>query len=522
MLQPPLHLVWFKRDLRIADHAPLAAAIACASIDGGKVLCVYAFEPRIVQAPDYAAQHFEFARECLIELKSSLRTCGADLHVFFGEMIEVLDAVHAIHPITTIASHEETGNALTFARDLDVIAWAGTHGVTFVEHPQFGVVRRLRSRNGWAARWEKFMRMPNIAAPERIPAAQFSVPQGFQRRAFCFPEADLVQRQRGGRAIGLALLDSFLTTRGQDYRRGMSSPLSAPQVCSRISPYLAMGAISLREVVHALHAAQANSALLPSGFAASLRSFEGRLHWHCHFIQKLESEPAIEFHAFLRALDQLRANGDNAQWRSAWETGHTGYPMIDACMRMLRATGWLNFRMRAMIVSFAAYNLWLDWRTIAHFLARHFLDYEPGIHYSQLQMQSGVTGINALRIYNPTKQAQDHDPDGAFIKQWCPELSQIPAAQIFEPWALTAMEQMQYGVRIDIDYPAPIVDWVSSYRAAKTQFTLARGAIDTRAQAAGVMEKHGSRKSGMRITGEQKTKKKRDITAIPAAQISLF
>ena len=111
-----------------------------------------------------------------------------------------------------------------------------------------------------------------------------------------------------------------------------------------------------------------------------------------------------------------------------------GYPFIDACMRALKQRGWINFRMRAMLVSFASYHLWLDWRLFRDWLACQFIDYEPGIHYSQIQMQSGLTGINTLRIYNPVKQGMDHDPAGVFIREWVPELKGIVGEAIHQPW----------------------------------------------------------------------------------------
>ena len=130
-------------------------------------------------------------------------------------------------------------------------------------------------------------------------------------------------------------------------------------------------------------------------------------------MQKLEDEPAIEWRNFARVFNGLRPGdatpleGLHRDHFEAWCEGRTGYPMVDACMRQLRATGWLNFRMRAMLVSFAAYHLGLHWREPGLFLARQFLDFEPGIHWSQMQMQSGTTGINTLRIYSPAKQARD-------------------------------------------------------------------------------------------------------------------
>ena len=463
-----------------------------------------------MEAGDYASQHFEFAKECLAELDAQLHALGASLHVVAGEVVATFAALHLLRPIATIWSHEETGNAVTYARDIAVGAWAGAQNVKWTETPQFGVVRKLGSRNGWATRWERHMRAEQFAPPTQIPAAQIWPNLNNISQNKPFPEPDKPKRQRGGRTLALRALESFLTTRGLTYQRGMSSPNTALQVCSRLSPYLAMGVLSMRETTQRLHIEQARSDKAP-GFGASLRSFEGRLHWHCHFIQKLESEPAIEFHAMMRALDRVRPitlDSEAIKRLRAWESGMTGYPLIDACMRSLNATGWLTFRMRAMVTSFAAYNLWLDWRHFAHYLARAFLDYEPGIHYSQLQMQSGVTGINALRIYNPIKQAQEHDEDGVFVKRWCPELKNVPAAQIYTPWELSVEEQTAFNVRIGINYPAPIVDWVTSYRAAREHFGALRRSAEVKNEAGEVVKKHGSRKSGMRITGTRVAKRR--------------
>ncbi len=220
-------------------------------------------------------------------------------------------------------------------------------------------------------------------------------------------------------------------------------------------------------------------ALIASGHPADiawvrpLSAFAARLRWRCHCMRP--EQP-----------DEARL--------AAWAAGQTGYPFVDACMRAVAATGWLNFRMRAMVVSFACFDLWQHWRAPGLVLARAWLDYEPGIHYSQLQMQSGTAGNAMLRIYNPVKQGQDHDPDGSFVRRWAPELAGVPASFIHAPWLMPREMQLRAGCVIGRTYPAPIVDHETAVRRARAAIAAVRNHPDTAAQVAAVRERHGSRR----------------------------
>lgn len=318
---PVLEVVWFKRDLRVRDHEPLVAACARARASGGWVLGFYAIEPSVILAPDYAGRHWAATREALLELRAALAAIGLPLAVRQGEVVELLERLraHAAGRGARLAlwSHEETGNAVTYARDRAVRRWAREHRIEWTERVQCGVVRRLRSREGWAAGWEARMARPLAPALEPGAArgwtgvAPGEVPEVAD---LGLAEDRCPGRQRAGEAEAHGLLDGFLAYRGRDYSREMSSPRTAAEACSRLSVPLALGTISLRTVVRAareraeeLREARAAGADTKGYRVGALRSFIARLHWHCHFMQKLEDEPRIEEQAFLPALDELRA-----------------------------------------------------------------------------------------------------------------------------------------------------------------------------------------------------------------------
>jgi deoxyribodipyrimidine photo-lyase len=497
----PLHIVWFKRDLRIQDHRPLVEAA-----QRGAVLPLYVVEPALWLQPDASARQWRFIAECLGELDRALSRLGQPLVMRVGPIVEVLEEIRRSHGIAALWSHEETGNAWTFARDKAVAAWTQTNGIPWHEVPQFGVQRRLTSRNGWAAGWDRQMSQ-TIADPP--PALQ--VVGGFAPHALPttsdlgLADDGCILRQVGGRRAGLDLLDTFLAGRGQTYRRDMSNPLSGATSCSRLSPHLAWGTVSMREIAQATwtRLRDLNSENNPGAKAlqASLVSFSGRLHWHCHFMQKLESAPSIEIRELHPALRGLRPAVADPVLLAAWASGQTGFPFLDACMRSLHATGWLNFRMRAMVMSFASYNLWLPWRDTGLHLARQFTDYEPGIHWPQTQMQSGTTGINTIRIYSVVKQGHDQDPAGKFVRRWIPELADIPDQNLQEPWEWEGANRI-----IGRTYPERIVDLKTSTAAAKDKIYDTRRGVAFHAAADAIQDKHGSRKSNVPMPG-QRTKK---------------
>jgi deoxyribodipyrimidine photo-lyase len=476
--------------LRLHDHEPLTRAA-----ESGSVLPLYVVEPDLWRQPDVSGRQFAFLRESLIELRDQLGSIGQPLIIRIGAAVSCLDEIHRTCGIAALWSHEETGNGWTYARDRAVAAWCRKRGIVWHEIPQFGVIRRLKSRRGWAGRWDRFMAKPASPAPTGL-APLLEIEPGFlpEARDVGIASDPCPERFRGGRAAGLAELESFLHERGEPYQKAMSSPLTAFDGCSRLSAHLAFGTVSMRETFHAARRRQTELYEAPKEergkWPGAVRSFLARLHWHCHFVQKLEDEPAIEFRCFHPAYEELRE--ENAEAVERWSSGQTGLPFIDACMRALNAHGWINFRMRAMLVSFASYHLWLPWRSTGEPLARLFTDYEPGIHWSQMQMQSATTGINLPRIYNPIKQGRDFDQDGTFIRRWVPELEAVPKAYIHEPCHWPEAQRMLQG-----RYPEPMVDERAARKDAQEKIWAVRRMAGYREIADAIQLKHGSRKSGI-------------------------
>ena len=497
---PNIQIVWFKRDLRIEDHRPLARAAK-----RGSVLPLFVAEPELWQQPDMSARQWAFVREGLTSLRADLGALGQPLIVRMGDIIAILEKARRTFGTVSLWSHEETGNGWTYARDKKVAAWARANGVEWHEEQQAGVIRRMGSRNGWAKRWDSFMAEPVTPPPRALPPLETIDPGAIPTAADLGLATDLCpERQTGERGTGLETLDSFLYARGAPYRKAMSSPVAGAQHCSRLSPYLAWGTLSMREVTQATwnRQVQLKAEGIKGGWRGAMSSFQGRLHWRDHFTQKLEDEPDLEFQNMHRAYDGLRPAVVDAARLAAWCKGETGLPFVDACMRALAATGWMNFRMRAMLMAVASYHLWLDWRAPGEHLARLFTDYEPGIHWPQVQMQSGTTGINTARIYNPVKQGYDQDPDGSFVRRWVPELTHVPDEFVHEPWRWP-----EAGRVLGSAYPFPIIDHLAAAKDARQKIWAVRKGSAFKETAGHIQQKHGSRKSGITMRGRKRAAK---------------
>ncbi len=501
-----MNIVWFKKDLRVTDHRPLLE-----STREAPTLGLFIIEDEWLKSSEFSNFHLQFLIDSLKDLQNKMSNLGIPFQVYQGDALEVFKFLKSKFSFKKIYSHEETGVWWTYQRDLKIKKWCQENSIPWVEHNQFAVFRNLNDRNLWNQKRSDIISRKLFLEPKGQSLEFRSLFNETNPNQILNFDSLLKKRnlklQIGGRSKADEYLSSFLNERFWNYQKGMSSPLSAVTDCSRLSPYISWGNISISEIENKLKEfKQKKDPLDPNSrsWYKNIKSFESRLWWHCHFIQKLETEPEIEFKNVNSGYDGMRENDFNQERFEAWSKGETGFPIVDACMRSLIETGWINFRMRALLISFSSYQLWLHWKKPAEHLARLFTDFEPGIHYSQVQMQSGVTGINTIRIYSANKQSLDQDPSGVFIKTYCPELEGLDATAIHSPEDCPGLLLGMSGVELGVNYPRPIVDHAKAYKEAKEKIYNWRMTSVVKQEARKVYTKHGSRKNSFFPTQHRK------------------
>jgi len=254
-MREAINIVWFKRDLRIHDHAPLYHA----SMKDIPVLPLYIVEPEYWQQKFASRRHWHFIFDCLTELRSDCESLGQALIVEVGDVVDVFNKLQKKYDIKGIYAHEETGNGWTYKRDKSVISWCNIHEVLFHESPTNGVVRRLKNRDQWSKIRNKRMSQNVIPKPKKIPPPSQTTEGVIPSKDHpMFGDEVPGRTQKGGRRQAIKTLRSFLEERGQEYIYRISAPSQSERSCSRLSPHLTWGTLSIREVIKSNQARRAN------------------------------------------------------------------------------------------------------------------------------------------------------------------------------------------------------------------------------------------------------------------------
>ncbi len=465
-----MDVIILQRDLRLLDNPALFYGSK-----KGNYCVIYVYDENYWQSYGRSPRQLKFAVDCMKELNENLKKLDSEILIFKGSFEKLGIFLRKEFPSSKIHLNHCTDN-LYHRKEIKKFL-NKFENTSLNIYDNFGLQLQKFNRDNWSRDWNEIMSRPLLGSPsnsifnKKLPLLSF---EDFEQN-LNIDNSALGGIQKGGEKLASELLNSFFEYRADGYSKKMSCPREAETSCSRLSPHIAFGSISIRKIYQEL-----NNVLFLSPYKKDLYSFKKRLHWHCHFVQKLETEPELEFRSMHPFCDELRTKEDS-ELIERWIKGQTGFPFLDACISYLNSNGWINFRMRAMIMSFASYNLWQPWQKTSPLLAELFTDFEPGIHISQVQMQSGVTGINLPRIYSVFKQSLDQDPTAEWTKKIIPQLENVETNLI-------------HNAELRDLYFEQIVDPKLSAKKARDTIWAMRKNKDFKKIAREVYLKHGSRR----------------------------
>ncbi len=462
-------LVWFRRDLRIHDHPALRAALDRSD----EVIPVFCLDDRLINGRHRSGPRTQFMLESLADLDDSLRAHGSRLVVRRGEPQRELVALARQASADTVHASVD---ASPFARSRDgsvaqALADAGVH---LRGHPGVFVADNLdaiRTGGGdpytvftpFHNTWLRAGRREVLHAPSALPPMPTEVDPG---RLPSLSELGLQQEvsspSPGGQRAGAAAAKRFLARLVEGYDSGRND--LGDERASRLSPYLHFGCISPRWL----------ESRLPDSSGGE--SFRRQLCWRDFYAHVLRSFPANARHEHqARYRDAILWNQEEERFE-AWCEGRTGYPLVDAGIRQLRAEGWMHNRARLVVGSFLTKDLGIDWRRGERFFMRLLIDGDEASNNGNWQWIASV-GVDpqpvSRRLFNPTRQQTRFDPDGDYVRRYVPELRGVRDGYLAEPWTMPADVQQEAGCVIGRDYPEPIVDHAVARRQALERYAAA-------------------------------------------------
>jgi deoxyribodipyrimidine photo-lyase len=439
-----LNIVWFKRDLRLSDHSPLNEALK----GDAKVLLLFVEEEILTSSVQYSERHWNFMKQSIIDMNADLNVLDTAIFSCRAESINLFKRLKEQYDILGVYSYVESDIPITYKRNNKISRFFKNNSITWYQFPRNGVISDGSVTEQWRKNWIKFM-TSSIQSAQLSPEKLLNKEDLLALYTFISPlDLNFISNaafQKGGREQALDLLNGFLNEKVDD--KSYSN-----QGYSRLSPYLSWGNLSLREVYKFVQKFKFDKNDI---FKRS--SFLERLYSQSEFIQNFEKEHSSEQSDLIWAKQKLKP-GVSRKYQDAWKTATTGIPIIDACMVCLEQTGYLSYNMRTLLVCFFTQDLLQPWQDAAAFLSSMFLDFHPGVHYPQLEALQGKITRDMSSDNHPVLFSRNFDSEGMFIKQWLPQLANLPVKYIHEPYLMSPLEQQIYNIILGKDYPKPVVD----------------------------------------------------------------
>lgn len=475
-------LVWFRRDLRCVDHAALYHALR----QGARVHCAFVFDTEILDAlPRRADRRVEFILAALAELDRGLAEmaraaggAGGGLVVRHGRADEEIPRLARELGVDAVFTNRDYEPG-AIARDHRVAARLAAEGIAFADFKDQVIFERdevltqagqpfsvfTPYRNAWLRKLDNFYLQAYPVAPRAAKLAPKPAGERLPTLAeIGFEPTNLAALRMPLGMSGARTLFADFCERIDSYREARDFP--AAKGVSYLSTHLRFGTISIREL--------AAFARFHGGGGAE--AWLAELIWRDFYQMILWHRPQVVDSAFRPEFDRVRWDDAPALF-AAWCEARTGYPIVDAAMRQLNQTGYMHNRLRMIVASFLTKDLGIDWRLGERHFAAELNDYDLAANNGGWQWAAS-TGCDAqpyFRIFNPVTQSQKFDPAGRFIRRYLPELERVPDRHIHAPWLMGAIEQAAAGVRIGVDYPAPVVDHASARERTLARFAVTKG-----------------------------------------------